>query len=101
MEHFFPQIQMKTKKRFSPKIEHFFSPISSGHLHSDAHPSQIIGGDADVDHTQTIGGDTAKLLVGYIPPSPPGFGTPVQTVSFNIERHAGKLFKLLTPIIIG
>ena len=25
-------------------------------------------GDADVDHSQTIGGDTAKLLRGYIPP---------------------------------
>ena len=34
-------------------------------------PIQIIGrGDADVDHSQTIGGDTAKLLGGYIPPSP-------------------------------
>ena len=26
-----------------------------------------------MDHSQTIGGDTAKLLGGYIPP---GFGTP-------------------------
>ena len=27
-EHFFPRIQMKAKKkRFSPKIEHFFSPV--------------------------------------------------------------------------
>ena len=27
MEHFFPQIQVKTKKKkSSPKIEHFFSP---------------------------------------------------------------------------
>ena len=29
---------------------------------SDAHQSQIIGGDADIDHTQIIGGDTVKLL---------------------------------------
>ena len=56
------------KKRFSPKMELFFPPHSSGHLRSDAHQSQIIGGDADVDHTQTIGGDTVKLLGGYIPP---------------------------------
>ena len=42
-------------------MEHFFSPNSSGHLHSDAHQSQIIGGDAYVDHTQTIRGDTVKL----------------------------------------
>ena len=27
-------------------------------------------GDADVDHSQAIGGNTAKLLGGYIPPSP-------------------------------
>ena len=33
-------------------------------------------GDADVDHSQTIGGDTAKLLGGYIPP---GFGTSSQS----------------------
>ena len=43
-------------------MEHFFSPNSIEHLRSDAHQSQIIGGDADVDHTQTIGGDTVKLL---------------------------------------
>ena len=33
-------------------------------------PNQIIGGDADVDHSQTIGGDTAKLLGGIYPQSP-------------------------------
>ena len=57
-------------------MEHFFSPNSSGHVRSDAHQSQIIRGDADVDHTQTIGGDTVKLLGGHIPP---GFGTPDTT----------------------
>ena len=49
-------------------MEHVFSLNSSGDPRSDARKSQIIGGDADVDHTQIIG--------GYIPPSPPGFGTP-------------------------
>ena len=57
-------------------MERFFPPNSSGHLRSNAHQSKIIGGDADVDQTQTIGGDTVKLLGGYIPPSPLGFGTP-------------------------
>ena len=38
-----------------------FSPNSGGDLRSDAHQSQIIGGDADVDHTQIIVGDTVKL----------------------------------------
>ena len=37
-------------------MEHFFPPNSSGHLRSDPHPSQIIGRDAYVDHTQIIGG---------------------------------------------
>ena len=44
-------------------------------LRSDAHQSQIIGGDADEDHTQIVGGYTVKLLGGYILPSPPCFGT--------------------------
>ena len=51
-------------------MEHFFPPNSSGHLRSDAHQSQIIGGDADINHTQTIG--------GIYPPILPGFGTPAK-----------------------
>ena len=47
-----------------------FPPNSGGDLRSDAHQIQIIGGDADVDHTQIVGGDTVKLLGGYIPHSP-------------------------------
>ena len=79
------------KKRSSPEMEHLFSPNSgkdqkkkeglnqkwntfstnsSTDLRLDAHQSQIIGGDADEDHTQIVGGDTVKLLGGYIPPSP-------------------------------
>ena len=42
--------------------------IKSGDLRSDAHQSQIIGGDTVEDRTQIIGGDTVKLLGGYIPP---------------------------------
>ena len=54
-------------------MKHFFSPNSSGDLRSDAHLSQIIGGYADVDHTQIIGLDTAKLLGGIHSPIPHGF----------------------------
>ena len=64
MELFFPQIQVKTKKRSSSK----FSPNSRAGLRSHAHQGQIIGGDADEDHTQIIGGDAVKLLGGYPPP---------------------------------
>ena len=49
-------------------MDHFFSPSSSGDLRSEAHQSQIIGGDADVDHTQIIGGDNVKLLGRIYPP---------------------------------
>ena len=55
-------------------MEHLFSPNSRTDLRSDAHQSQIIGGDADDDHTQIVGGDTVKLLGGYIPLIPPRFG---------------------------
>ena len=61
-------------------MEHFFSPNSNRDLRSDAHQSQIIGGDADVYHTQIIGG-YSQIIGGYIPPSPPGFGTPAQTTN--------------------
>ena len=54
MEHFFPRIQMKTKKGLHQKWNTFFSPNSSTDLRSDAHQSQIIGGDADEDHTQIV-----------------------------------------------
>ena len=89
-------------------MEHFFSPdlgedqtkktvfISNGtlflstDLRSDAHQSQTIGGDADEDHTQIVGGYTVKLLDEYIPPSPPGFGTTVH-VQLILSRR-GQFF---------
>ena len=47
---------------------HFLSPNSSTDLRSDAHQSQIIGGDAGENHTEIAGeGGTVKLLGGYIP----------------------------------
>ena len=58
-------------------MEHFFSPNLSTNLHSDAHQSQIIGGDAGENHTQIVGEDTVRLLGGiYPPPSPPDFRHP-------------------------
>ena len=76
------------QKKPSPKMEHFFSP-NSGEDQKKGGASSNYWGDADVDHIQTIGGDTAKLLGGYIPPSPPGFGTPAHYhICYNrrIER---------------
>ena len=54
-------------------MEHFFSSNSTGDLRSDAHRSQIVGGDADEDHTQILWKDTVKLLGGINPLIPPGF----------------------------
>ena len=66
MEHFFPQIQVKTKNKNKKKgfINNgtLFSSNSSGHLRT---PESNYWGNADVNHTQTIGGDTAKLLGVY------------------------------------
>ena len=76
MKDFFPRIQDQ-KKGLHQKWNTFF-PNSSADLRSDANQSQIIGGDADVDHTQIIG--------GYIPPSPAGFGTPAWSACLN--RHS-------------
>ena len=73
-------------------MEHFFSPNSgedqkkkglhqkwntflSTDLRSDAHQSQIIGGDADEDHTQIVGGYTVIILRDISSPTPPCFGT--------------------------
>ena len=66
------------QKRSSPEMEHLFSPNSSTDLRSDAHQSQIIGGDADDDHTQMLGG-YSQIIAGDISlSSPPGFGTIAQ-----------------------
>ena len=49
---------MKTKK----KGLHQKFPRFEIDLRSHAHQSQIMGGDANDDHNQIIGGDTVKLL---------------------------------------
>ena len=72
MEQFFPQIQVKTKKKVFIKNGALISPNSSGDLRSDVHRSQIVGGDADVDHTQIIRGIQSNYWRGYIP-HPPRF----------------------------
>ena len=72
LDHDFVQVSKlsEVQKKVFTKHGTLFSPNSRGHLRSDAHQSQIIGGDADVNHTQTIGGDTVTLLGEIYPPSP-------------------------------
>ena len=79
MEHFFPRIQVKTKKKVFTKEGTLFPQIqveTCAQMHS-AHQSQIIGGNADVDHTQ--------IIVGDIPPPSPGFRTPVCQRKFFVR----------------
>ena len=64
------------KKNVATKNGTLFSPNSSGDLRSDAHQSQIIGGNADENHTQIFGG----IQLNYCRIYPPlGFGTPACT----------------------
>ena len=60
LDHDFVQVSKVSedpkKQKVFTKNEALFSPNSGGHLRSDVHQSQIIVGDADVDHTQSIGG---------------------------------------------
>ena len=71
MEHFFPQIQMKTKKKGLHQKWNTFFPRIQVDTYAQMHTRvKLLGRDADIDHTQTIGGDTVNLLGGYIPPSP-------------------------------
>ena len=62
------------RERSSPKMKHFFPPNLGGDLRSDAHRSQFLGGDADVDHTQIIGEDISP---------PPGFRQPCVRLGFR------------------
>ena len=68
MEHLFsPNSGEDQKKGLPQKWNTLYPRIQAQTCAQDAHKSQIIGGDADEDHTQIVG--------GIYPPSPPGFGT--------------------------
>ena len=77
MEHFFsPNSGEDEKKKVFTNNGALFSPNSGEDLRSDAYQSQIIGGDADDDHTQIIGGGYSQIIGGIHPPIPPGFRHP-------------------------
>ena len=71
MEHFSPNSGEDQKKRSSSKTKHFFPQI-----YAQMYTHLNYWGDAYVDHSQTIGGDTAKLLGGIYPFIPPLFRHP-------------------------
>ena len=76
LDHDFFQVSKlsENQKKIFTKNGTLFCPNSNEDLRSDAHQNQIIGRDADVDHTQTIGGIQSNYWGGDI--SPPGFDTP-------------------------
>ena len=93
-EHFFSPKSgedQKQKKRSSARIEHFFPKFTLR-----CKPIQIIGGDAEVDHSQTIGGIQPNYW-GDIS-LPPGFGTTAiatrkiqRTFSFLLQASSADL----------
>ena len=70
MEHFFPRIQVKTKKKRSSPIMDHFSPNSNGDLRSDADHNQIIGGMQMWTILKLLGGIQSNYW-GDISPIPP------------------------------
>ena len=67
MEHFFPRIQVDTYVQLHAKVK-------------------IIRGDADVDHTQTIGGGYSQIIGGIYPSIPPRFWHPWTRIPIEIQR---------------
>ena len=85
MEHFFSQIQVKTKKRSSLKIEHFFYPNSGEDQKKKKRslskiqrffPQFLLR--CTVHPFKLLGGIQPNYWGEYIPPSPPCFGTPAR-----------------------
>ena len=70
MEHFCPRIQVKTKKKGLHQKWNTFFPRIQVDTYTQMHTRvKLSGRDADVDHTQIIGG-YSQIIGGYIPPSP-------------------------------
>ena len=77
LEHDFFQVSKVSedqKKKIFTTLEEFFSPNSSVADRLQVIQMQtrvkLLGGDADVDHSQIIGGCAVKLLGRICPPSP-------------------------------
>ena len=72
------------------------SSNSSGHLRSDTHQSQIIGGGCRCRPYSNYRGDTVKLLRGYIPP---GFGTPgLDPSPHSFCMHHSSFWRYVTAV---
>ena len=82
MEHFFPQIRVKTKKKKNKKVftkkGTLFSPEFKWTPTLRCTPESNYWGNTDVHHTvlKLLGG-YSQIIGGDISPTPPGFGTSV------------------------
>ena len=75
-EHFFPQIQMKTKKKAFTKTGTLFFPDFKWTPTLRCTPESNYWGRCRSRPYSNYWGDTVKLLKDISPPSPSGFGTP-------------------------
>ena len=67
MKHFFPQTQVKTKKKVFSKNRTLFSQ----NLRSDVDPLKLLGGMQMWTILRLLGRYSQIIIGGYIPPSPP------------------------------
>ena len=84
MELFFSRIQVKIKKKkgFHQNWNTCFPRIQVETCIQICTPESNYWGDANVDHTQIIGGMQSNYWGGYSPPSPPGFVTFGSSITF-------------------
>ena len=75
MEHVFPEFKWRPKKKVFIKNGTLVFPEFKWRPALRCTPESNYWGNADVDHTQIIGGDTVKLL-RVVSPITPGFRHP-------------------------
>ena len=93
---FFPELRCRPKKK-KKVFSGDGTPFLSTDVRSDAHQSQIIGGDTDEDHTQIFEGYTVKLLGGIYLPHPPLVSAPLLPYQFHTRFCALYLQKSTYP----
>ena len=75
------------KKRFSPKMEHFFSPEIQVETCAQVHNGVKFLEEMQMKTILKLLGWIQSIIGGYIPPSPPGFGTPGDHIRHRSQLH--------------
>ena len=93
MEHFFSSNSgedQKRKKKVFTKTETLFFPQIQVETSTQMQTRvKLLGGDADVDHTQIIGGIQSNFQ-GNIPPSPPPPPPPRVSAPLSANKEGSK-----------